>query len=663
MVDAISRFTATLESSVERVKEHYLERPLHSFAALKQASAEVEASFDQTDAAPEPPKEKRHAALAAFLRNEPLTRRQWRLVYAGLVDSVEAGKQLLDDERVFPRVGRHVRAHIDNSGLARRDWLALCFSYFGYQAIDPEKSQNWQQLRTYIRDGYRVLRNPAKLKAWMRIVDEHQDLFQSEAGLQLGQQIFEGTVTDLTQLQTLAQIPAESWLWHQVIAVVQKKITELDETRFLARLPELLTLMGVNNRRHADEILAACLTRYRDCHCHAQPQPHLMQAGLEIWGNPQLKSEQNRWRHHVGKPVCDMVGAWLAKQDLQHFFSLLKGEGEVDQARLFYWLRFADQMSYTRIVMGQDARENKNEDFVQFRKENMGRFGSLMKEAGTKPADNAVIMQIGDYIFVEFSHTGNACYVYRADSCGFNPDASTLYLTRDLKQKKLAKGRWIHVPKPLKPNAMDGWQQKYDDELRLLGIVPTSQGASQSWSQVVKPTAQSNQTSSTKSEPKRQSYNVPERQTAASNSVYSDSKGKRDFTLLLEQLGDNLLRYVDNSNKYGTFHIELRERHERHEWLLKSCNFIADKNKPLMFSTVIQDNESTSTPQAVVSIKDDFSLLLEQLGGNLRHYTDHRAKGGAFHIEIKQRNTDDILLLRRNGFVVKNGSPFMFWKK
>ncbi|BBG85592.1 MULTISPECIES: type I Zorya anti-phage system protein ZorC [Aeromonas] len=657
MVDAISRFTATLESSVERVKEHYLERPLHSFAALKQASAEVEASFDQADAAPEPPKEKRHAALAAFLRNEPLTRRQWRLVYAGLVDSVEAGKQLLDDERVFPRVGRHVRAHIDNSGLARRDWLALCFSYFGYQAIDPEKSQNWQQLRTYIRDGYRVLRNPAKLKAWMRIVDEHQDLFQSEAGLQLGQQIFEGTVTDLTQLQTLAQIPAESWLWHQVIAVVQKKITELDETRFLARLPELLTLMGVNNRRHADEILAACLARYRDCHCHAQPQPHLMQAGLEIWGNPQLKSEQNRWRHHVGKPVCDMVGAWLAKQDLQHFFSLLKGEGEVDQARLFYWLRFADQMSYTRIVMGRDAQLNRDVEFARFRDQNKGRLGHL---SGGTSADNAVIMQIGRYLFVEFSRTGNACYVYHADSCGFNPDAHTLELNGVLKRGST---RWRHAPRPSRPDAMEGWQTTYDYELRRLGIIPTPQGAHQSWSQSVKPAVQSNQASSAKAEPKRQSYNVPERQTAASNSVYSDSKGKRDFTLLLEQLGDNLLRYVDNSNKYGTFHIELRERHERHEWLLKSCNFIADKNKPLMFSTVIQDNESTSTPQAAVSIKDDFSLLLEQLGGNLRHYTDHRAKGGAFHIEIKQRNTDDILLLRRNGFVVKNGSPFMFWKK
>jgi hypothetical protein len=657
MVDAISRLTAILESSVERVNGRYQERTLHSFSVLQRARSEVEARFDQAEAAPEPPKEKRHAALAAFLRNEPLTRRQWRLVYAGLVDCVEAGKQLLDDEKVFPRVSRHVSAHIDSRELVRRDWTALCFSYFGYEAIEPEKSQNWQQLRTYIRDGYRVLRNPEKLKAWMRVVDEHQELFQSEAGLRLGQQIFEGTVTDLTQLQTLAQIPTESWLWHQIVAVVQKRIAELDEAPFLARLPALLALMAINNRRHSDEIMAACLTRYHGCSCHAQPQPHLMQAGLEIWGNPQLKSEQNRWRHHVGKPVCDMVGAWLAKQDLQHFFSLLKGEGEVDQARLFYWLRFADQMSYTRIVMGRDAQLNGDVEFARFRDQNKGRLGHL---SGGTSADNAVIMQIGRYLFVEFSRTGNACYVYHADSCGFNPDAHTLELNGVLKRGST---RWRHAPRPSRPDAMEGWQTTYDDELRRLGIIPTPQGAHQSWSQVVKPTAQSNQASSTKSEPKRQLYNAPERQTAVTHVVYSDSKGKRDFSLLLEQLGDNLLRYVDNRNKYGTFHIELRERHERNEWLLKSSNFIADQLKPLMFSTVVQDNESTITPQPAVSIKDDFSLLLEQLGGNLRHYTDHRAKGGAFHIEIKQRNTDDILRLRRNGFVVKTGSPFMFWKK
>ena len=40
-----------------------------------------------------------------------------------------------------------------------------------------------------------------------------------------------------------------------------------------------------------------------------------------------------------------------------HFFELLRGNGDVDQARLHYWLRFANQMGFTRIVVGTDARK------------------------------------------------------------------------------------------------------------------------------------------------------------------------------------------------------------------------------------------------------------------------------------------------------------------
>ena len=126
--------------------------------------------------------------------------------------------------------------------------LALCFSYFGYEAIEPEKSQHWQQLRTYIRDGYRVLRNPAKLKAWMRIVDEHQDLFQSEAGLRLGQQIFEGTVTDLTTAyRLLLRSRQRVGCGIKLLQSCRRRIAELDETsRCWPGYRTLLALMGVS---------------------------------------------------------------------------------------------------------------------------------------------------------------------------------------------------------------------------------------------------------------------------------------------------------------------------------------------------------------------------------------------------------------------------------
>src|SRR5690606_5170206 len=151
----------------------------------------------------------------------------------------------------------------------------------------------------------------------------------------------------------------------------------------------------------------------------------LKQAALEHWGSPQMRSKQNAWLQYIEQPVCAMVVAWFAKEDLEHFFTLLKGDAEVDQSRLFYWLRFANQMTYTRIVMGVDAWYSRNTDFVAFREKNKGRISRL---EGAPSHNNAVVMQIDNYFFVEFSGTGNACYVYRADRAPFNPDKPVLDL-------------------------------------------------------------------------------------------------------------------------------------------------------------------------------------------------------------------------------------------
>lgn len=665
MTDVISHLRARIQNFQKSVSNRDQEVPLHTFPRLQRASTEAETHFDQAKVVPVPPKEKREIALRLFLNPESrkeLADREWRLIYAVLIDRIGSEKQLLDDDRVFRLVEREVRERINSNRLTKRDWQALCISYFGYEAAEPENSQNWRQLRICIKDGYQLLRDPVRVKAWMRIVDENLELFGSGAGQQLGQQIFDGTVSDLTQLQTLAQIPAASWLWHNIIAVVLTRITELDEASFLSRLPALLTLMEINSKRHTNEILASCFTRYHSCHCHTQPQSRLMQLGLELWGNPQLKSEQNRWRHHVGKPVCEMVGAWLAKVDLQHFFSLLKGEGEVDQARLFYWLRYADQMSYTRIVMGQDAKEKRNGDFVKFREDNKGRFGYLKKEAGTMPADNAVIMQIGNYFFVEFSRTGNACYVYRANSGAFNPDEKILSLNFDLKQKSIAKARWTHNPRPSRPDAMDGWQRTYDNELKNLGITPKVQDDSQLWRPLASQDAFASQAISPRPEPQRRVMSAAMHSTKTV--IKLGIKGINDFTLLLEQIGDNLQCYVDLREDDGSFHIELRQRHHRHEWLLRSSAFLPEQSDPLKFR---RGGKTRATPKLVANTQlaasgdKDFMRLLARLGRNVNHFMDSNVDG-FFHIELKERRTDHLVLLNREGYKIKLGKPFEFIK-
>lgn len=164
-----------------------------------------------------------------------------------------------------------------------------------------------------------------------------------------------------------------------------------------------------------------------------------------------------------------MVRSWLAKEDLTHFFQLLKGNGDVDQACLFYWLRFANQMGFTRIVMGPDAWDNNAADFMSFKEKNKGRLSHLI---GGRSLDNAMIMQIGEYFFVEFSGTGNAMFVYRVSDNEFKPESEYLHITNMLKKKRGIVARMPHSSPVhrLDLRYIQGWMAKFDEKLNELGI-------------------------------------------------------------------------------------------------------------------------------------------------------------------------------------------------
>lgn len=471
MSRALSSLTDAIARGLQRQRERISDDGLSGFSALQRAGAELARRFDQVEKALVPPREKRLLALNKFKREQPLNSSEWRLVFAGLADDDEATLPVLEDDQLFGRVHREVFERIEKEKLGRRDWLALCYSYFAYDGDKPAENDNWRTLRGDIDRGFdAVKRRIGREKEWMRIVQQHRELFGDQAGKQLAEDIFAGRAKDLSALQAIAQVPDSSWLWQRIFAVLLSRIFELDDDTFVQRLPELVEL-GQLNTRYMNPVLSACLTRYYRSRYREQSSSLLKQAALDHWGSPQMRSKQNAWLQYVEQPVCAMVVAWFAKEDLEHFFTLLKGEAEVDQSRLFYWLRFANQMSYTRIVMGNDAWNDRSRDFVAFREKNKGRLSQL---SGGSIRNNAVVMQIGNYFFVEFSETGNACYVYRADKAPFNPDKQILALASELKQAGSALKRMSHSPAPRRPNLVEGWLEKFDTELRELGIVPQS---------------------------------------------------------------------------------------------------------------------------------------------------------------------------------------------
>lgn len=541
MSRALSSLTTAIAQGLQRQNERTRSTGLSGLDALKCASAELARRFDQAEKALVPPREKRLQALNKFKCEQPLTSSEWRLVFAGLADDDEVSLPVLEDDQLFGRVHQEVVGRIEQQTLTRRDWLALCFSYFGYDEDKPEDNPNWCLLREDIDHGFDAVKQRlGREKEWMRIVAHYRELFGEGAGAQLAEEIFEGKIQDLSALQAIAQIPDNSWLWRRIFAVLLSRIFTLDDATFLQRLPELLQL-GQLNTRYLNDVLSACLTRYYHSRYREQSSALLKQAALEHWGSPQMRSRQNEWLRYVEQSVCAMVVAWFAKEDLEHFFTLLKGEAEVDQSRLFYWLRFANQMSYTHIVMGSDAWSDRSSDFVAFREKNKGRLSQL---TGGPSHNNAVVMQIGNYFFVEFSGTGNACYVYRADTAPFNPDKAVLGLATELKQQHRALKRMSHSPAPRRANLVEGWLHKFDVELRELGIVPQSIGVA----------------------------------TGSTNAAGSSLEAQ-----LAELLSSVQYQVFDNRSKGGAYQVKLARDDARAKTALLRLGFKPVNNNPLLF--------------------------------------------------------------------------------
>ena len=63
-------------------------------------------------------------------------------------------------------------------------------------------------------------------------------------------------------------------------------------------------------------------------------------------------------------------------------------------------------MGYTQIVLGGRLRGSRESDIRKFIKNKGDRLGSLTGSS----TNNAIVMRIGAWLFVEFSEKGNACY-------------------------------------------------------------------------------------------------------------------------------------------------------------------------------------------------------------------------------------------------------------
>lgn len=358
-------------------------------------------------------------------------------------------------EMLSPLLGRW-ESEVQSGKLRPSVWIGLFQAYL--QIPSGELAERFRQLLNSSWAHVRVFYSAPPL--WITAVDRHKHLLEPKPCRLYVSELMSGRKALLDDLLREFKPSSLSWFWHSLIDAVLPKVSLLTADELAQQLPMLLTLTDdINLQIYRDPLLAAVLDRYAEV--DGERNEILLERALLAWKSPQLIQRIPDLWANVRPSTKQMVSAWLAQEDLEDFYRLCQEDGQVDERRLVYWLRFKGQISFSQIILGGDMANSRIRNVVDFRKRKLDRIGELT----SGPSDNNVIlMRIGDYLFVESSAKGNACYAYRAEEAPFK-SGRKYYDLKKLKSIDHAAQRLLHNV------ATETWEVRFDRVLKNWGII------------------------------------------------------------------------------------------------------------------------------------------------------------------------------------------------
>lgn len=450
-----------------------------------------------------PSKEDAYAAARAFLRGAELDAWQRDMVASAVCDPVRehSGATVIGTEKKFLKLLDGYRAEVGRGDLWRLTWHGLLFSYFNFNlnahagiSVHP----GWEALRKFLEDTWPLIDKQTAgdlVPAWVSVLRSEHRLFSKEPVEKYAKAFLRGDTDDVERIAADLGIPPSSWFWHALVLSAVKHATSESDTKFRARVPQLLDLIQ-SKPGFRDEALELILVRYHACQgapaderlCDFVCQP-------TVWKNPKLKSAgiATAW-NRVPEAVWKMVLTWVNEQNLKDFFDILAARNKADEGRLAFWSKYLKQISWTRLLFGADtmALQKANPEVRNLIAREEGSYAQLTG----KPEVDAFMMQLGPYVVIEFSKKPNACYVYEADQLPFEPydryyDGGT---------SDLAAGYRSDVDYALRIVHRAGWDDRAKIDLLQLGIEPDVRSAPTA-SRTTASTAKSTKT--TKAKPSR----------------------------------------------------------------------------------------------------------------------------------------------------------------
>ncbi len=351
---------------------------------------------------------------------------------------------VLHDDKLRARLLLQVE-DLEESRKRLRCFQALLSSYFSFARYDEQTLKTahtgWEILRTWLAQQRTKFQNDGenkklRLPGWFSILIKHENLLTEKPCDRYGVDILNGDNSSLEEARQGLSISQDSWVMEEIVLSQMKASAHLGDTPFITHLDRLLKIaqgetgvkVSVLLKRRAVAVLVG---RYARCASKLE-QPVLRDAAVNIIGNPWLKKTAwDAWvKKSDGQPddeAREMINGWLTQQLLTDFFELLSADGQADQRRLNYWLRFVPAIEGTPwLALGPDALHNNSQAYRDLRERAKGRLLRLENPGASN--NNAFIMKMGDWLIVEFGVKGHACYVYPATPTPFSLVTETISL-------------------------------------------------------------------------------------------------------------------------------------------------------------------------------------------------------------------------------------------
>lgn len=349
--------------------------------------------------------------------------------------------RLIEDIDLFPLLLKRVDLEQCKPRRFLKCYQGLLSGYFDYNIYAdniPERGRNnWKSLRMFLHDRLHRAQQVLPLPNWVKIISKHADLLTEDLCDGYGEALAQGDYRGLKSALEGLLIPRNSWVWEATVLARIKAICVFDDDTFKKHLDPCLAMLSQSKIALSEIQKKRCLAQLvsRYAKCSSMPEhAALLDTAVMLIGNPLI--DRTAWDAFVrDEDAHGMINRWFKRRLITDFFRILSEDGPVDSRRLRYWLRFEPRIDDMWFALGPCALDNPGEDFRVFRKIAHDRI--LLLENGGLDINNALIMRIDEYVFVEFSMAGHTCLVFKNNDLPFDLDKKWIYIGSRPSEEKL----------------------------------------------------------------------------------------------------------------------------------------------------------------------------------------------------------------------------------